>query len=367
MTQSAHQLRRIFDLFMVLPVAPQDYVTVADLLKKPSLADVYFEGRERSAAVRLLQRDLDALQINWPQAMDIDAVTRASRRPVRYRRYNYFLSDLMSSEMALSLMLAQPMLEDVLPPDWYQQLDGLFESAQHKLEKHSAIRDWHQRVKVLPEGILSSYYGDHHVIGQALKALADGTPCEIEYCRELDQEIRTYRIAPQGLVMRGGKRFLLATNLKQGYTNTFALHRIQRVDAIEFELHDCEQDVDLKEWIRTIEYESADRHLGDVTIRLLCDERLRWVFEATNLSESVIDLESIEDAINPQEGFIVTLSEIVSESLETWLWQHSDQIEVLEPAFLRTRILERLHAAHTQYNKTSARLSDDEHTPTTTF
>lgn len=360
MTQSAHQLRRIFDLFMVLPVAPQDYVTVADLLKKPSLAEVYLEGRERSAAVRLLQRDLDALQINWPQAIDVDAITRASRRPVRYRRYNYFLSDLMSSEMALSLMLAQPMLEGVLPPDWYQQLEGLFDSAKSKLEKYSAIRDWHRRVKVLPEGLLSNYAGNHQVIGQALKALADGTPCEIEYCRELDQQLRTYRIAPQGLVIRGGKRFLLATNLKQGYSNTFALHRIRRVESTEFEVYDCEQEVDLDEWIETVEYESADRHLGAVTIRLLCDQRLRWMFEETNLTQRVILSAPDEDSHDSHGTFVATLDEIVSESLETWIWQHSDQIQVLEPAFLRARMIDRLNATQAQYHLISEPSSDDE-------
>lgn len=63
MTQSAHQLRRIFDLLTSLPIAPQDAITSTELLAMPSIAEMYSEDRDRKSSMRMLQRDLDALKL----------------------------------------------------------------------------------------------------------------------------------------------------------------------------------------------------------------------------------------------------------------------------------------------------------------
>ena len=342
MTQSAHQLRRIFDLLTSLPIAPQDAITSTELLAVPSIAEMYCEDRDRKSSMRMLQRDLDALKVNWPKAIEVVRV-KGMVRQARYRRRNQFFSDFMTGEMSLGLVLAQDFLSQTLPDRWYEQLSPLFELAETKLEKDSAMSNWSQRVKVLPEGLISVWDGDNEdAIQTVLKALATGEVCEVIYRRESDNKERTHRILPQGLIVRGGKRLLMATNLKHGYFNTFALHRIRDATLDELDVLDVEDDTSLDELIEAVEYEAAERGEGSVQIRLLCDASLRDHFEQTNLRYGSILTECFACEQTKKNLFVATFDQIVSASLEQWVWQNSANIRVIEPQSLKQRIQDRM-------------------------
>ena len=272
MTQSAHQLRRIFDLLTSLPIAPQDAITSTESLAVPSIAEMYCEDRDRKSSMRMLQRDLDALKVNWPKAIEVVRV-KGMVRQARYRRRNQFFSDFMTGEMSLGLVLAQDFLSQTLPDRWYEQLSPLFELAETKLEKDSAMSNWSQRVKVLPEGLISVWDGDNEdAIQTVLKALATGEVCEVIYRRESDNKERTHRILPQGLIVRGGKRLLMA----------------------------------------------AERGEGSVQIRLLCDAGLRDHFEQTNLHYRSILTECFACEQTKKRLFVA----LCYQSEQLWLADH---------------------------------------------
>jgi len=298
---------------------------------------------------RSVERDLDTLSGEFPLQKD-------DGRPAGWswaRGKRVFLPG-MDASTALAYELVSRYLEHVLPKAVRARLEPDFQEARRVLDRHetSPMGQWSRRIAVLQSGQpllapeVSSRVSD---IVQA--ALLDRMRFEADY-RAADAEVvKRHVFNPHGLVHRQGVQYLVATLHDFDNPLVFALHRMSNVKALD---HPCRpiEGFDLRRYL------AEDRGLdvpmgGSVRLELRISP---WL--ARLLGESRLSTDQVIAPIRNSDRKRLSATVPETGQLEWWLRSFADEVEVLKPRSLRTRMAEGARRTAALYGKGRRRQHD---------
>lgn len=281
---------------------------------------------------RTIQRDLITLREQFP-ALECDD----SSKPYRWRWSSAAAKSAvagMSPSEALSLVLVRQHLHAALPASMLDSFTPLFERAEAQLSRlgpRDGPRAWLQKLRVLPSGLGTGPAPDPaaDAARAVSEALLHDRQLRIHYQRGAGGPTQAYELAPLGLVLRGGVRYLVGV-IARGQHRYFALHRVRRAEVLPSPAR-LPAGLQLDEVLAQSGGQFGVAP-GAPPIRLVlrCEAELAAVLqEAPLAADQTLDAE-------PDGRTRVSATLPAGWELRWWLLGHVEQIEVCEPSTLRS-------------------------------
>ncbi|AOA58731.1 helix-turn-helix transcriptional regulator [Acinetobacter larvae] len=199
------------------------------------------EGIEIS--IRTIQRDLNQLSQRFP-------IESNKTIPQGWRwRADAPIQSLphMTSSQAVTFMMVEEHLKHLLPPSLIEEMNPWFDLARRSLSNHNNVRQWVNRVRIVPATQPLIPPTVDRAAQQAIyEGLLQDKQLECVYrARSLQAEERSYTLNPLALVQKGAIIYLVCTRHDKSDVQTFALHRFKSAQVLEQRaLHPVNFDID---------------------------------------------------------------------------------------------------------------------------
>jgi predicted DNA-binding transcriptional regulator YafY len=290
---------------------------------------------------RSVQRDLLVLREQFP-ALECDDTSK----PHRWRWSSAAAKSAvagMSTLEALSLELVRQHLLAALPASMLDCFTPLFERASAQLARHGprdGSRTWLQKLRVLPSGLSTGPAPEPapDAAKAVSEALMHNRQLRIVYQRGAGGPTKAYELAPLGLLLRGGVRYLVGV-LGRGQHRYFALHRVRQAEVLPTLAH-----LPAGLSLDSVLAQSGGQFgvapdAPPIRLVLRCDAELAAV-----LDESPLAADQQLNA-EPEGRTRLTATLPAGWELRWWLLSHLEQVEVVEPLALRIWIQQTLSEA----------------------
>ncbi len=330
----AEALIRHWHLLRAIPRHPQSRTT--------SQLRATLEAQGYSVTARSMQRDLISLSTAWGFSCDLNGRTQRWYWPPTARLLD--VPNLGNAE-ALVFLLARQYLRDALPASQLRLLDPYFKRAEELLiESGSSLAKWRRKVRVIQQGMtLKIPPVAPGVLEAAHEALMHDRQLDLEYLRRGDKASRHYTLHPQGLVIRSGILYLIATLPERAHLLHFALHRAKSAAQLEAPAK-ASKGFDLDAYLSEQQAFSYPAQTGSsIRLVLRVNGGLRHHLEERPLSVDQV-IES-----NADDTATVSATVLRTNQLSWWLLGLGDAVEVLKPTALRTDIRDALSRARARY------------------
>ncbi len=282
-------------------------------------------------SVRTVQRDLQSLSLQF--GLDCD------RRSTPYGWY--WLADsqvkdipALSPSAALTFKLAERFLSPLLPPSVMAHIRPHLDRAGQILDEHdqSPMATWPGRVHFLPHGMpLRPADVLPEVLEAVYDALLRGRRLKARY-RPRDGDPRSYEIDPLGLVIRPRLLYLVCTLRDHAEIRQLALHRFEGTEPLDAP-RTVPDGFCLAEYVDDGAFQWAIGTTGGpIRLTALFSTHAAHHLRETPLSEDQTEQEQGNDQVK------VSATVIDSQRLRWWLLGFGDQVEVIEPAYLRQEL-----------------------------
>lgn len=312
----------------LLQLIPRDPGRIATTTLQEKLAE-----RGYVIDLRSLQRDLKGkLSQAFPICCD------DSERPYRWYFDRTSSSQLPAQDpgSALALVMAEEYLKDLMPPMVEHSIAPLFNQAHQSLNAASSNRliNWSNRVRAIPVGKSLQQAKVHDSVWFKLStALLNRQVIEVVYLSRKKEEVKTFRLHPQGIVNRQHITYLLAMNGDYGDIRQYALHRIQSAECLN---ETCREfpDFNIDDYIAQggFAYRNSNE-LIPLKIRVRHD--LAWMLSETPLSRDQVLFS------DPEDGWYQLEAQVPDDGQTFWWLQaQAARVDVLEPAVWRDEIME---------------------------
>lgn len=153
----------------------------------------------------------------------------------------------MTSSQAVTFMMVEEHLKHLLPPSLIEEMTPWFDLARRNLSSHNNVRQWINRVRIVPA---TQPLVPPTVERQAQQAIYEGllqdkqVEC-IYRARGPHGEDRSYILNPLALVQKGSIIYLICTRHDKSEVQTFALHRFKTAKVLEARsMHPVNFDID---------------------------------------------------------------------------------------------------------------------------
>lgn len=298
--------------------------------RKLSVDDIRsrLNGEGYNVTVRTIQRDLNALSVQFPLVSD----TR--NKPYGWswaRDARVFDVPGMDAETALTFKLAEMFLAPALPPAMHERLKPHFDQADRML-KPSPLHHWTERVRLIPRGQPLKAPPIRKAVVQAVyEALLNQQRLEIRYRsrQSPDDNAREAEISPLGLVFRESVAYLVCGFWDYPDIRTLALHRVERAKLLDKSATEP-TDFDL------------DAYIGGGVFDLPVGPPIRLVARFTRAAAYHLQEGGLSDdqVLKPLEDDWVRVEATVSDTaqLRWWLLGFGSQVEVQKPIRLRREL-----------------------------
>lgn len=303
----------------------------ADLLNK--LKSEGFEVTQRT-----LQRDLEVLSQYFPIYSETDT------KPYLWRWCGLGINrthiDSISVTDALSLMLVEKSLQQLLPPAMQRHLQHNFEHSRQLLNtlKDDDNAQWFEKVaSVMPDIGFKPPSINDGLLTEIQGALLKDQTIVVSYLKTKNTTAVEYSLMPLALVQRGHVLYVIAQDITMGANTAqikrFAMHRFQTVTRIH-EQGIRPQNFNLQQYLQdgAMQFGNGDK----LTLKAKVTEELAFYLNESPMSDDM--------KINQSEDGSYQLSATVINGwqLNWWLRGQGANIEVLEPQELRTRMRDNL-------------------------
>lgn len=249
---------------------------------------------------------------------------------------------------AVMLQLVEGTLQQILPTEMVQGLSGRFNQARktlQALEKSNRNARLIDKIAVVSPGLpMIPPKTCPNLYDAVQQALTGQYQLNARYTSINHQQVKEYLLNPLGLVQRGHVTYLVATVAPYCDVRLFALHRFEQLELAYSPLQ-VPAGFTLADYLKT----GALQFANDKSIQLKArvrPELARLLAEAP-LSEDMTLQPAEKSTDNDWQQ--LTASVHHGWQLEWWILSHSSQIEVLAPAELRHRIVEKLRATMELY------------------
>ena len=294
-----------------------------------------------SVSKRTVERDLLSLSEIFP------LIANERSRPYGWRwskDAKAFSLPGMSPLQALTLELAHDHLARLLPASLLETLAPYFKCAEGVLSSGEGVKklaSWRKKVAIVPSSQpLIPPNCSEEVIEAVHSALLSEHQIEIVYKSRDKKEEKTHSAHPLGIVQRGAVTYLVATLYDYTDVLMFAMHRIKSARALDQPVKPPNQ-FNLAEFIS----HGAFGFEENGEIKLVA----RFTVSAVeHLLETKLSSDQQIDADKPDW---VRLQATVPDTaqLRWWVLGFADQVEVLEPAFLRDEFVNMSQSMHGVY------------------
>lgn len=310
----------------------------ADLLSK--LKSEGFEVTQRT-----LQRDLEVLSQYFPIYSETD------KKPYLWRWSGLGINrthiDSISLTDALSLMLVEKSLQQLLPPAMQRHLQHNFEHSRQLLNtlKDDDNAQWFDKVaSVMPDSGFKPPSIDESLLTEIQGALLKDQTIVVRYLAAKNTSAAEYSLMPLALVQRGHVLYVIAQDITKGANTAqikrFAMHRFQTVTRIH-EQGIRPQNFNLQQYLQdgAMQFGNGDK----LALKAKVSEELAFILNESPMSDDM--------KINQSEDGSYQLSATVINGwqLNWWLRGQGANIEVLEPQELRTRMRDNLRKTLAAY------------------
>ncbi|MDY6486263.1 WYL domain-containing protein [Acinetobacter faecalis] len=194
-------------------------------------------------SLRTIQRDLNQISQRFP-------IENNGTVPQGWRwRADAPIQSLphMTSSQAVTFMMVEEHLKHLLPPSLVEEINPWFELARRSLSTQNNVRQWINRVRIVPanQPLIPPLVdrGSQQAIYEGL--LQDKQLECVYHARTTGAEEKTYVLNPLALVQKGAVIYLICTRLDKTDIQTFALHRFKTAKVLNSRaLHPVDFDID---------------------------------------------------------------------------------------------------------------------------
>lgn len=313
------------------------YLAMAQIIPRhpspPMTASRIFEAlRERGykCTLRTVQRDLLKLSDVFHYTEQTDGNALGWFYPETTR---LLMFPNMDPHCALALVAAQDYLRPLLPTATTELMRPYFDRAEAVLRDAVSERwaNWLKRIQVLPPGPQQQPPPVKPAVQEVVyAAVLKGQQLEIEYQSPDADKPRSLTLHPQGLVLRGGVVYLVATTWAYDDVRQYALHRIRKAESRKASVRVLEG-FDFASYVeREFRYPVGSTPLK-LRLRVAAGSRCASYLEERPLSDDQTISMHGEDCI-------VSAAVADTAELRWWLLSYGAQIEVLEPLALRQEL-----------------------------
>ncbi|HJF27530.1 WYL domain-containing protein [Acinetobacter bohemicus] len=281
------------------------------------------EGIEIS--LRTIQRDLNQIAQRFP-------IESSKTTPQGWRwRSDAPIQSLphMTSSQAVTFMMVEEHLKHLLPPSLIDEMNPWFDLARRSLSSQNNVRQWINRVRIVPatQPLIPPFVDK--VAQQAIyEALLQDKQLECVYQgRGLQSEEKTYILNPLALVQKGSIIYLVCTRHDKSDIQTFALHRFKSAIVLNSRaLHPVNFDIDDYIESGALGFRVDFNHpTENVTLKLTMDEVDAHYFEESQLSKDQ-KIEKLENGM-----FLISATVPFTSQLTWWLRSFGKKIKQIEP------------------------------------
>ncbi|MGB1560731.1 MAG: helix-turn-helix transcriptional regulator [Sinimarinibacterium flocculans] len=313
------------------------YLAMAQIIPRqpspPMTASRIFEAlqeRGYKCTLRTVQRDLLKLSDVFHYTEQTDGNALGWFYPTTTRLLTF---PNMDPHCALALVAAQDYLRPLLPTATTELMRPYFSRAEAVLRDAVSERwaSWLSRIQVLPPGPQQRPPPVKSAVQEAVyAAILKGQQLEIEYQAPDADKRSSLTLHPQGLVLREGVVYLVATAWAYDDVRHYALHRIRKAESRAAGGRILEG-FDFASYVeREFRYPVGSTPLK-LRLRVVAGSRI-----ASHLQERPL---SDDQTISTQgEACIASATVADTAELRWWLLSYGAQIEVLKPPSLRREL-----------------------------
>ena len=285
-------------------------------------------------SLRTIQRDLNQIALRFP-------IESNKTVPQGWRwRSDAPIQSLphMNSSQAVTFMMVEEHLKHLLPPSLIEEINPWFDLARHSLSNQNNVRQWVNRVKIVPASQpLIPPTIDKASQQSIYEGLLQDKQIECVYkARHIHSEEKVYTLNPLALVQKGAIIYLVCTRLDKHDVQTFALHRFKSAKVLEQRaLHPTQFNID--EYIESgalgfrVDYNTPTRMID---IKLSMTENTAQTFYETQLSQHQ-EIQHIDENIVEVSARVPFTSQLV-----WWLRSFGRKIIHIEPQELSNAVHE---------------------------
>lgn len=328
-------LLRYIDMLSMIPRYPND-ISTPELLSKLQHAGYEVD-------LRTIQRDL--IKLSKSPLFPIGSTDNS--KPLRWfwpNRIKPIQLPTMTSHEALTFKMVETFLEPLLPPSIKSQLADYFQAADNVLNT-SPLMNWIDKVRIIPSSLaLLPAEIDGTVLPVIYEALLRNRQIQATY-HPVEQEAKTYRVNPLGLVFRHNVMYLVATIGDFQDIRQLALHRFIAAEVTETAIS-LPEGFSLDRYIQQgeFDYPSNDTH-QTITLQCKISPFMEQLLQETPISHD----QQICDAEDREDVYRLTATVTNTEQLRWWIRSFATNIEVLEPQELRAEFAAEAKALSKMY------------------
>ena len=249
----------------------------------------------------------------------------------------------MDEHTALSFQLMQSFLKPLMAPQTLDSMEPFFKKSAELLSQRTEVAArWQEKVHVMPLGLpRQAPVIDPDVQETIYQALLHENPLLILYLPRNAKKAKEYLISPLGLVVRDYVSYVVAAMHHDGSVRHLPLHRFKNVDwegvsyirPAGFNLAAYASD--------SFGFQMGESPTLDLVL---------WMDKDAAVSVAESPISKKQNLVEQADGGLL-LSAIAPNTLELRRWIHSfgNQVEVLEPGYLRVEIAEKIAAMSDRY------------------
>lgn len=328
-------LLRYFDMLSMIPRQPND-ISTPELLSK--LQNAGYE-----VDLRTVQRDL----VKLSDSHVFPICSTENSKPLRWfwpSNSKYLQLPTMASNEALTFKMVETFLQPLLPPSIKSQLAAYFQTAENVLNT-SPLASWIDKVRVIPSSLsLLPAEIDTTVLAVIYEALLKNRKIQATY-QAVEQDTKTYRVNPLGLVFRNNVVYLVATIGDFQDIRQLALHRFIAAELADSEIS-IPEEFSLDSYIQQSEFDYPTNDIHQtLPIKFKITSFMKQLLQETpiNLDQQISEME------NEDDFYLLTATVSNTEQLRWWIRSFSTNIEILEPQELRAELAAEAKALNKMY------------------
>tara|TARA_R110001599_G_scaffold117525_1_gene285932 strand:+ start:6266 stop:7258 length:993 start_codon:yes stop_codon:yes gene_type:complete len=316
-------LRKLL-LLRYIPRAPKSIHTTALHSK---LLDEGYQVTERT-----VQRDLEELSIHFAICSD------ESSKP-----YHWFFSldaepvniPAMTPQMALTFKLVEKFALNSFPKHVLDNLAPYFEQSAKELNSlgNNRLAKWTNKVEAISDGMIFQPPNIKNSVMEAVyEGLLNNKCLQGVYTPRGSDIQKNYQIHPLGIVTKGAVVYLVCTLRDYGDIVQLALHRFESAQLTPLDLS-YPDDFNLKEYVEKGGFGILNSDKIIIFVGRFKLNQGQHLFETPLSSDQVITMET--DGL-----FILKASVPDTLHFRWWLLSLGDKVEVLEPSWLKDKVIE---------------------------
>ena len=252
----------------------------------------------------------------------------------------------MDEHTAISFQLIQAYMRPLLAPETLDSIAPLFKKSAERLSQRAEPpARWQEKIHVLPLGLQRiTPKVDPDVQENVYQALLWELPLQIHYQPRNADNTKDYFITPLGLVIRDYVSYVVAAMKNDGSVRQFALHRFKSAEIVDEEYL-------IPAGFNLAAY--ANENFGFQMSEATTLDLSLWMDKSAAVSVAECQVSERQTMIEQEDGSVI-LSAMVPNTLELrrWICSFGQQVEVLQPGYLRAEIAEEIGAMLKRYHTT---------------